>query len=311
MPNNLLDIQQFRQINNLELLAKHIVEGFLIGLHRSPFRGFSVEFAEHRIYNSGESTKHIDWKLFARTDKLFVKKYEEETNLRSYIVIDSSSSMLFPHKEKKTQTKLAFSVFCGAALIHLLKKQRDAVGLSLFADDIYLKTRSKLSTTHLQMLFAELSKLLESVEKNTIPPQKNTNVANSLHILADSIPKRALIIVFSDMFDHNDPSEIFSALQHLRHKKHEVILFHVIDRNKEEKFQYHNRPYRFVDMESGEDIKFNPNEIREEYVKSIANYFNDIKLKCGQYNIDLVEVDINASFNDVLLSYLIKRKKMF
>ncbi len=293
------------------MLAKHIVEGFLIGLHRSPFRGFSVEFAEHRIYNSGESTKHIDWKLFARTDKLFVKKYEEETNLRSYIVIDSSSSMLFPHKEKKTQTKLAFSVFCGAALIHLLKKQRDAVGLSLFADDIYLKTRSKLSTTHLQMLFAELSKLLESVEKNTIPPQKNTNVANSLHILADSIPKRALIIVFSDMFDHNDPSEIFSALQHLRHKKHEVILFHVIDRNKEEKFQYHNRPYRFVDMESGEDIKFNPNEIREEYVKSIANYFNDIKLKCGQYNIDLVEVDINASFNDVLLSYLIKRKKMF
>ena len=304
---NIIDIQQFQEFDNLEFIAKQVVEGFITGLHRSPFHGFSVEFAEHRIYNKGESTKHIDWKLYAKTDKLFVKRYEEETNLRSHIIIDTSSSMLFPDSDKLIN-KLSFSVYCAAALIHLLRKQRDAVGLTLFSDDIELHTDARLSSVHSKMLYSKLSGLLTTDKKQF---NKRTNGSKILHQLADNIHKRSLIIIFSDMMDSESPDEIFSALEHLRYNKHEVILFHVIDKNLEQNFQYKNRPYRFVDMETGESLKFNPNDVRNDYTKNINNYYNQLKLKCGQYKIDLVEADINADFKDVLLPYLIKRKKLY
>ena len=304
---NLLEIQESTQLNNLELLAKQVVEGFITGLHKSPFHGFSVEFAEHRIYNPGEPTKHIDWKLFAKTDKLFVKRYEEETNLRCQIIIDNSSSMLFPYKAE-TQSKLAYATYCTAALINLLRKQRDAVGLTIFSDKIDLHTNNKLSSTHAQYLYSELDKLIKG---ENIAINKKPNTAEILHQVAESIHKRSLIIIFSDMIQRENNEDIFSALQHLKYNKHEVILFHTIDKKLEQEFKYKHIPYKFIDLETNEEIRFNPNDIRSEYVNSTKKYFENIKNKCTQYKIDFVEADINADFKNVLIPYLIKRSKLY
>lgn len=305
--NSLEEIVQYGQFDNLEFIASQIVSGFITGLHRSPYHGFSVEFAEHRVYNTGESTKHVDWKLFARTEKLFVKQYEEETNLRSYIVLDTSSSMLFPYQTDKV-SKLHFSVYCAAALIHLLRKQRDASGLCLFDDKIETLTDAKLNSTHIQMLYAHLQGLLP---KDAVPLNKPTATAEVLHQLADTIHKRSLVVIFSDMFSNGNREELFSALQHLRYNKHEIILFHVKDKRMEENFEFSNRPHIFVDLESGREIKFSPNEIRETYKRQIADFYQDLKLRCGQFQIDFVEADINESFQHVLLPYLLKRSKLY
>ncbi|MBI5541193.1 MAG: DUF58 domain-containing protein [Bacteroidia bacterium] len=303
-----LKLDQIHELDNLELVAGSVVEGFITGLHKSPFHGFSVEFAEHRIYNTGESTRHIDWKLYGRTDKLFVKKYEEETNLRSYIVIDTSSSMLFPYQDNKKLSKLTFSVVSAAALIHLLRRQRDAVGLTLFSNEIDLQTPSRLSSVHARHLFNELQKL---INPNFTALKRTTSAAKSLHIIAENTHKRSLIILFSDMISSEDPEEIFAALQHLRHKKHDVILFHVTDKKLEQEFSFGNRPFRFIDMESGAELKLNPNNIREEYTISMQKFLSQLKLKCGQYQIDLVEADINENFSEVLQAFVIKRSKLF
>lgn len=305
--DSLEDIVQYGQFDNLEFIASQIVSGFITGLHRSPYHGFSVEFAEHRVYNTGESTKHVDWKLFARTERLFVKQYEEETNLRSYLVLDTSSSMLFPYPSDKV-SKLHFSVYCAAALIHLLRKQRDASGLCLFSDQIDVLTDAKLNSTHIQMLYAYLQGLLE---KGATPLNKTTSTAEVLHQLADTIQKRSLVIIFSDMFSNGNTENLFSALQHLRYNKHEVILFHVKDKRMEENFEFSNRPHIFVDLESGREIKFSPNEIRETYKQQIAAFYQNLKLHCGQFQIDFVEADINESFREVLLPYLLKRSKLY
>ncbi len=307
----LIDIQQFQQYDNLEFIARQVVEGFITGLHKSPFHGFSVEFAEHRIYNQGESTKHIDWKLFARTERMYVKRYEEETNLRSQIVIDVSSSMLFPFRDKILDSKLSFSAYCAAALIYLLRKQRDAVGLTLFSDDIELQTETKVSSVHAKLLYTQLEKLLNLTNfADKQPERKSTKISQMLHLIAENIHKRSLVILFSDMFDNVENDELFSALQHLRYNKHEVILFHTFDGKREKEFNFENRPYKFIDMETGETLKLNPNEIRESYQGAMRNFYAEIKLKCGQYDIDLIEADINQSFNQILLPYLIKRAKL-
>lgn len=307
---NIFDIEQFHQFDNLGLIAHQVVEGFITGLHRSPFHGFSVEFAEHRSYNQGESTKHIDWKLFARTDKLFVKQYEEETNLRCQLVIDTSSSMLFPYSKgkKHLQNKLAFSVYTAAALIYLLRKQRDSVGLTLFSDEIEFHTKPRISSVNAELMYGKLSELIQP--ENAIL-RKNTNTTQVLHQIAENIHKRSLVIIFSDMLDGNKNDELFSALQHLRYNKHEVILFHVTDHSLERDFEFGNRPHKFIDLESGQTVKFNPWEIKNHYVSTVKSYFEDLKVKCGQYQIDLAEADINADFKQVLLSYLVKRKKLY
>ncbi|RLD72081.1 MAG: DUF58 domain-containing protein [Bacteroidetes bacterium] len=302
-----LDIQNFQEFDNLEFLAKQVVEGFITGLHKSPFHGFSVEFAEHRLYNKGEPTRHIDWKLFARTDRLFVKRYEEETNLRCQIIIDTSSSMLFPYGEKFPKNKLSFSVIMASALIYLLRKQRDSVGLSLFSNQIELHTDTKLSAVHAKRLYVELGKLLK---RENYELKKTTSVTSVLHDIAELIHKRSLVIIFSDMIAEEDPDKVFSALQHLRYNKHEVILFYVHDKAYEKEFKYENRPHKFVDLETGQTIKLNPNDVRTLYQKQTTEYFENLKVKCGQYKIDFVEADINADFADVLSSYLIKRKKL-
>lgn len=305
---NLQEIIQFSQFDNLELMAKQVVEGFITGLHKSPFHGFSVEFAEHRIYNTGESTKHIDWKLFARTEKLFVKRFEEETNLRAHLVIDTSSSMIFPYSEKKLTSKLTFSIYSAAALIYLLRKQRDAVGLTLFSDKIDLLTESRLSIVHAQLLYSELYKLLNKQEEHL---NKKTDISSTLHVIAESYHKRSMVILFSDFFDKSKPEDIFSALQHLRFNGHEVIVFNVLDIAHELNLKYENRPYKFIDLETGEVLKLNPGEVRDEFVQNQQAFQNELRLKCGQYKIDLFNVDVKDEFASVLIPFLIKRSKLF
>jgi len=298
--------QDFLQFDQLDILARQVVEGFIIGLHKSPYHGFSVEFAEHRLHNPGDSIKDIDWKVFARTEKLYTKRFEEETNLRCQIVIDASSSMYFPQeREKGKLNKIEFSCVASAALMHMLKKQRDAVGLTIFDSEIKTQTSAKTNAIHHQLLMNELYKLL------TIPTvQKTTDAAKCLHQIADSIHKRSLVILFSDMLDSTDENAIFLALQHLKHSKHEVVLFHVMDKAKELDFTFENRPYKFVDLETGEELKLQPNQVKDFYVEKMQERKASLKLKCAQYKIDFVEADINEGFQPVLLSYLVKRSKM-
>ncbi len=307
-----IDHNRLQQFGSLEFIARQVVEGFITGLHKSPFHGFSVEFAEHRQYNSGESTKHIDWKLYGRTDKLYVKRYEEETNLRCHIIIDNSSSMYFPVKPDisiDNPNKITFSIYAAAALINLLQRQRDAVGLSLFSDKIELSTRARSTSVHMKYLYTEMEKMLEPIASNE---RKVTRASEALHQIADMIHKRSLVVIFSDMLEREgDLDEMFSALQHLRYNKHEVILFHVVDQSKEIDFDYENRPYKFVDMESGEELKLNPAEMRKQYVEGVNEFVRELKLRCGKYMIDFVPADINAGFRQVLHPYLIKREKLY
>jgi uncharacterized protein (DUF58 family) len=301
MSINRNEIEHFK---NLELLARKVVEGFITGLHKSPFHGFSVEFAEHRLYNTGESTRHIDWKLFARSEKLFIKRYAEETNLRCQIVIDTSSCMQFP-KDAKIN-KLIFSVYAAAALTELLKQQRDAFGLTLFDKEINRHFAPKGSPLHQKLIMNTLEEVLEGKFDN-----KTTGAAAAINQIAEIIHQRSLVVIFSDMFevsDHNE--ELFSALQHLKYRKHEVVLFHVVDKSKELDFEFENKPYHFIDLETGEELKLNPAQIKDQYVSSINNFREQLEIKCGQYKIDYVEADINQGFESVLYTYLVKRKQM-
>ncbi|TNE47822.1 MAG: DUF58 domain-containing protein [Bacteroidetes bacterium] len=308
----ILESQDIRALgSNLELLARQVVEGFIVGLHRSPFHGFSVEFAEHRLYNTGESTRNIDWKVFARTDKLFVKRFEEETNLRCQIVVDASSTMYYPWdardpKKYKYQNKFCFAAQSAAALMYALKRQRDAFGLTLFDDDIRISTNTKSTTQHYQQLLSYLVEKIENPELN-----HPTDLAACLHKVADSIHRRSLVIVFTDVMERpEEADQLFSALQHLRHNKHEVILFHVTDKASELDFEFENRPYIFVDMESGEEVRLQPGQVKEFYTKQVAAFTEQLKLRCLQYKIDFVEADINKGFIPVLQTWMVKRARM-
>jgi uncharacterized protein (DUF58 family) len=293
-----------RQSGSLELLAKQLVEGFITGLHKSPYHGFSVEFAEHRLYNEGQSTKHIDWKVFARTDRLYTKQYEEETNLRCLIAIDCSSSMYYP---ADTLGKLKFSVQSAAALAYLLHKQRDAVGLCLFSDKVDELTPVKSTSSHLDKLFTLLEKTITEGSHG----QKSTRVSHVLHEIAEKIHKRSLVIIFSDMFDGSeDPEDVFKSLQHLKHNRHEVLLFHVSDHETELDFKFEDRPYEFVDLESGDRLKLNPAEIKSRFTTSLEEFHRNLRLKCNQLKIDFISANTQTDFFSVLQAYLIKRSKM-
>lgn len=299
--------QSVPQLNsNLELLAKLVVEGFITGLHKSPFHGFSVEFAEHTAYNNGDNVRNIDWKLFAKTDKLYTKRYEEETNLRCQFVIDTSSSMYFP---EGANNKLTFSVQAVAALIYLLKKQRDAFGLSLFTDQLWLNTPARSTTAHQKYLLSQLEEVIRTTRLNV-----TTNLERSLHQVAESVHKRSLVIVFSDLLStaqsEQQQEALFSSLQHLKFNKHEVIIFSVSDKAKEIDFMFENRPYEFIDMETGELLKTNTAAVKDVYLNAYQTYRKMIALKCAQYKIDLVEADIAEGFSAILSAYLIKRQKM-
>jgi uncharacterized protein (DUF58 family) len=298
--------QHIRQLANLELLAHQVVEGFVTGLHQSPFHGFSVEFAEHRLYNNGESVKNIDWKLLARTDKLFVKQFEEETNLRCFLLLDTSSSMNFP---EKGTGKLEFSIYAAASLMYLFKKQRDAFGLCLFSDKIDWISAAKSTSSHLFYLYAQLEKAYNEPKVNT-----PTDITGVLHHIAEQIHQRSMVIIFSDMLENGMNDEklqnLFAAIQHLKYNKHEVVIFNVTDKQKELDFDFANRPHHFIDMESGENIKVHPGKIRDAYRESLLYYRHQIELKCAQYKIDMVDANIEDGYHQILKQYLVKRNKM-
>lgn len=303
MSKSSLDLAAVKAYGNIEFLAKQLVEGFITGLHKSPFHGFSVEFAEHRLYNTGESTRHIDWKVYAKTDKLFVKRYEEETNLRCHLLIDSSSSMYYP---EHNHGKITFSVLAAAALATLLQRQKDAVSLCVFSDTIEKQTPVKSTPSHVHKIMLDLNELLLQA-----PQQKKTAVAEVLHEIARKIQKRSLVVIFSDMFENSEHEEaLFPALQHLRHNLHEVLLFHITDRKTELAFEFEDRPYEFIDVESGDRIKVQPNQVRSYYRERMEKYYTDLKLKCGQYKIDFIEADISQGLESILMTYLVKRAKM-
>ncbi len=306
-----IEQQRLSQFSPLEFHARQVVEGFITGIHKSPFHGFSVEFAEHRPYNKGESTRHIDWKLYARTEKLFVKRYEEETNLRCQLLLDHSSSMYFPERKREDEpfSKIEFAVHAAAALMVMLRQQRDATGLSIFSDEVELLTEAKVNAAHNRFLFQKLEELLaEKPGQN----HRKTFAVDALHRIAEKLQRRSLVIIFSDMMDNSDQQEeLFSALQHLRHNQHEVLLFHIMDKERELDLEYENRPYTFVDLETDEKVKLNPNEIRETYQKEIKEFNRELKTRCGQYGIDFIECDISRGFETVLTEYLTKRSKLY
>lgn len=298
--------------SNIEIFARNVVEGFITGKHKSPFHGFSVEFAEHRLYNSGESTKHIDWKLFARTNKLFNKRYEEETNLRCQLIIDASSSMYYPYKKKTTlnnPNKLLFSVYASAVLINLLKRQRDAVGLSIYTDSLDLHTPNKTTQRHNRILYKELDKLLL---KNPIKNPQLTNSNSILHKISELLKKRSLVVIFTDFIDPSKSlDEQFEPYKHFKYNKHEVILFYLYESKTEKKLEFKNRAYKFIDLESQEEIKVNPLILKKNYQTQTESFVKKLKLKCVQYKIDLIEVDINKGFDNIINTYLLKRQKIF
>ena len=304
-----LDYTKFS--SNIELFANQVVEGFITGKHKSPYHGFSVEFAEHSPYNQGENTKHVDWKLFARTDKLFNKKFEEETNLRCQLVIDGSSSMYYPIVKDLSfnkPNKLLFSIYASAVLTNLLKRQRDAVGLSIFSEKLDVHTASKTTKRHHRILYAELDKLLNEDGLKS----KLTDSSNALHQISELLHKRSLVIIFTDFIHpHKTLDEQFEAFKHLKHNKHEAILFYLKESKTEINFDFENRPHKFIDIESKEELNISPNSIKEKYQNVSKKFQEELRIMCYKYKIDFIEVDINNGFENILNSYLLKRQKMF
>ncbi len=302
------ELHKTGEFTNLDLLAQQVVEGFISGIHKSPFHGFSAEFAEHKIYNQGESTKHIDWKLFARTDKLYTKRYEEETNLRCHLIIDNSASMHYPTVAQPgidSLNKIGFSVLASAAIMTLLKKQRDAVGLSIYSDEYEFYAPEKGSERHRRMLLNMLSKTLRTKAKD-----KGTQTYTYLHQIAEKLKRRSLIFLFTDMFQSSQAEEkLFEALRHLKYNKHEVVLFHVFDEEKELHFNFENTPKRYIDVETQEAINLYPENIQQNYEQAVRRYFKKLKTRCIQYRIKYVPVDINQKFDQILIPYLIERQK--
>ncbi|MGV3561335.1 DUF58 domain-containing protein [Larkinella arboricola] len=298
-----IDLLKVREYGNVEFLARQLVEGFITGLHKSPFHGFSVEFAEHRLYNTGESTRYIDWKVYAKTERLFVKRFEEETNLRCHLLLDTSSTMYYP---EPGYGKITFSILAAASIAYLLQRQKDAVSLTTFAENIDLQTQTKSTPSHVHKIFQQLNSLLQQPA-----PLRRTSAAEVIHQLAEKINKRSLVVIFSDMFENvSEVDHLFSALQHLRHNLHEVLIFHVTDKKTEEDFAFDERPYEFIDLETGEKVKVQPNQVRGNYQQAVKSFYHELKLRCGQYRIDFIEADIAQGFDQILTGYLVKRTKM-
>lgn len=295
---------------NLELLARQVVEGFISGMHKSPFHGFSAEFAEHKIYNPGESTKHIDWKLYAKTDRLYTKRYEEETNLRCHLIIDNSSSMHYPEVKQHSVAdlnKISFSALASAAIMNLMKKQRDAVGMSIYSDDYEFYTGEKGSDRHHHMLLDQLNGILDPALTGVA---KKTATYEHLHLIAEKLKRRSLVFLFSDMLqDDVEQEQLFEALQHLKYNKHEVILFHTYSQEKEYNFEFNNSPRKFVDIESGQSINLYADSIRDIYTAAIETYFKNLQLRCAQYRIKYIPAVIEKGFAPILTSFLVARQK--
>lgn len=300
-------LHKISAFSHLELLANQIVEGFISGMHKSPFHGFSSEFAEHKVYNPGESTRHIDWKLFARTDRLYTKRYEEETNMRCHIILDNSSSMHYPKLNDGQlfyQNKIGFSVLASAVLMDLLKRQRDAVGLSIYSDTYEYYAPEKGSGRHHRMLLDKLEQVLSEPKE-----PKATDTTAYLHQIAQKMHRRSMIILFTDMFQPGNDDALFNALQHLKHDKHRVVLFHVVDKKTEFKFDFDNAPRKFIDLETGEQVNLFAQNVKQDYEKIVSAYFDKVAETCMQYHIKYVPVSVDESFEKILTTYLVEKQK--
>ncbi len=292
--NKFLDPKVLSSLSNLELVARRVVEGYLTGLHKSPFHGFSVEFSQHRPYMSGDSLRFVDWKVYGRTDRFYIKQYEEETNLRCYIVLDISNSMNYGSTGIK---KSAYATYLSASLAYLMMKQRDATGLVLFDEEIrqLLPPRS---------VFSYLNTLLKAME--SAAPGKDTDIGSVLHQIAERFNRRGLVILISDLLD--DPAKIVEGLKHFRHNQHEVLVFHILD-EQEQSFSF-SGDVLFEDMESGERIKTQPWYIRESYKENFSKYLDYFRQEFSNNRIDYQLLNTNTPFNKALTEYLIKRKRM-
>ena len=284
-----------RKIDNISLRAKLVVEGFIIGLHQSPYHGFSVEFSEHRPYGFGDEIRHIDWKLLAKTDKLYIKQFEEETNLKSYILFDKSASMGYSSKDNIN--KFEYAKTLSASLSYLMIRQQDAVGLTTFDDKINTSIIPRSKISHLNVL-------LNSLHKSKIGGE--TQISPILHSLAESIKKRGLIILISDLLDN--PKEVIKGLRHFRYKGHEVIIFHILDYN--EIFFNFNEMINFIDSENNQNIKTDPRHIKSDYNKAFSDFCEIYRSECRKNNIDYVRVNTSDSLDKSLIEYLIKRSQL-
>ena len=282
-------------LNSMSLRARLVVEGYIIGHHRSPYHGFSVEFAEHRSYGPGDEIKHIDWKLFGKTDRLYVKRYEEETNLRAHIILDTSKSMLYSSAEV---SKLSYANSLAASLSYLMINQQDAVGIAKFSDKIDTFIPPKARPSHLNLILSQLD------DRDS---GNDTQVGKVLHELADRIKKRGMVILISDLLDK--PENIMKGLKHFRHQNQEVIVFHIQDR-KESEFDFNTRT-KFFDMETGEEIVTEPWHIRSNYNELISKLESNYKSNCRENLIDYVPLFTDQSLDIGITEYLIKRSKLF
>lgn len=303
------------QLNNLELRARGIVEGFITGLHKSPYHGFSVEFAEHRAYNAGESPRTIDWKVYGRTERLYTKRYEEETNLRCHLVLDISDSMRYPLPPEQNLlnrmvgsvrpsnlgvSKLEYGTSLCAALAYLLLRQRDAVGLALFDDAIRDFVPAKSRASWLLRIMEPLQAQLDNQTQFT----RRTATANVLHSLAPKLGRRGLVAIISDLLIDEDPAELFLALQRLRHDRHELILFHLLDRRTEADFALPDRPLVLRDLESGQRMRLRPEQVRAQYQAQMKAWLNLLRRRCRELHIRLVELDTHQPYDQALLAFV-------
>lgn len=303
-----LDPTILNSISPLDIKARQIVEGFISGMHRSPFHGFSVEFAEHRPYNPGDDLKHIDWKVYGKRDRLYVKQYEEETNLRCYILMDVSPSMHFKHFAD--WSKMKYAIHLAASLAYMMHRQRDACAFIPFDQGLEGIPPAKSSYAHLRHIYSQMDHILKSEGDKNIS-KRRTASAEVIHEVAERINRRSLVIILSDLFENvQQQEELVSALKHLRHRSHEVILFHLLEKRSERELDFPDGRFIFEDLETGSEIDVLPKQIRGDYQKKMKEYAHRFKSICSNAQIDYEEVDTESSFNLALLSYLNKRKKL-
>ncbi len=299
-----LDPAFISQINSMELRARLIVEGFITGLHKSPYHGFSVEFAEHRPYNPGDELRHVDWKVFAKTDRHYVKQYEEETNLRQYVVLDTSASMKYKHSAEVS--KLEYGAWLAGALHYLMVRQRDATGLIAFDEHIHTMRQPKSTQGYLRQLLATLETLTEEGSDD-----RRTSAASTLEEVAERIGRRSMVVLITDLFENiSEHDALLTALRHLRYRGHEVLVFHVLESETERHFRFPDVPMRFVDMETGEEMSVQPSQLRDNYTEAVASFSHRFRNKCREHNVDFVELDTSQSYSTALLAYLNKRRRL-
>lgn len=298
------------QLDAMELRARAIVEGYITGLHRSPFHGFSVEFAEHRSYHPGDELRHVDWKVFAKTDRYYVKQYEEETNLRHVVVLDTSASMHYRHAA--ALSKIEYAAHLAAALHYLMVRQRDATGLAAFDARVHTYLPPKATGGHLRQLFTTLEGLVAADPPKPTDATGGTAAAAALHELAERLPRRALVTVMTDLFETvAAQDELLRALQHLRHRGHEVLVFHVLEAETERAFRFPEGPVRFRDVETGEVVTLQPAQLREQYTEAVEAFTTRFRQRCRELKIDVEMLDTATPYDRALTAYLNKRRRLY